>query len=390
MDFTNKPGPPPTNTIPAKNNWVYKYILKYCLIRAEERTLQSERCDDNIFDDVTSKELIKLEEEYDGALSHTSYDSHLNVIEKDKDIEKCIDQEDIKIEPNTSEYENLSSELSSYKIANSDISNSTSTESEKANSATTVKDNVSYKLFSIGPQSSEQNELMKNVIKEYKILVRTKTDGFQILPNNMQKLLILAPKLEYQADLGAEAVTLEEALKQWISLIFRPHTFLARVRISATKSEVLQIEQRTAMSINNEIKRLYNIKVEDSLTVLHNVIQSFSNLSPGRYIMRHTIRHGAFAIIYKEVESPGKNTFDLHTVYTEQCHTLANPPWIPLDKIVPTPMLKCFERMPAMFYPLIGKGTQYNKKYTKTNQVKTEKILVIQLYHKYSDFILPF
>lgn len=39
---------------------------------------------------------------------------------------------------------------------------------------------------------------------------------------------MLTPKLEYQADLGAEAVTLEESLKQWVSLIFRPHTSLAR------------------------------------------------------------------------------------------------------------------------------------------------------------------
>lgn len=43
-----------------------------------------------------------------------------------------------------------------------------------------MEDNVSYKLFAIGPQSLEQNELMKNVIKEYKMLVRTKTDGFEV------------------------------------------------------------------------------------------------------------------------------------------------------------------------------------------------------------------
>lgn len=77
------------------------------------------------------------------------------------------------------------------------------------------------------------------------------------------------------------------------------------VRISAETSEILQVEHRTAMSISNEIKRLYNVKVEDSLTILHNVVQSLINLSPGRYIMRHTVRNGSFAVIYKEVESPG-------------------------------------------------------------------------------------
>lgn len=77
------------------------------------------------------------------------------------------------------------------------------------------------------------------------------------------------------------------------------------VRISAKTSEILQIEYRTAMSINNEIKRLFNIKVEDSLIILHNVIQSLANLSPGHYIMRHTIRNGAFATVFKVVENPG-------------------------------------------------------------------------------------
>lgn len=39
---------------------------------------------------------------------------------------------------------------------------------------------VSYNLFTIGPLLSEQNELMKDVIKEYKMLVRTKTHGFEV------------------------------------------------------------------------------------------------------------------------------------------------------------------------------------------------------------------
>lgn len=47
------------------------------------------------------------------------------------------------------------------------------------------------------------------------------------------------------------------------------------------------------------------MKVEDTLIILHNVIQSLANLSPGRYILRHTIRNGAFAAVYKLAESSG-------------------------------------------------------------------------------------
>lgn len=59
------------------------------------------------------------------------------------------------------------------------------------------------------------------------------------------------------------------------------------------------------MSINNEIKRLYNIKVEDSLVILHNIVQSLLNLSPGHYIMKHTIKNGASVVLFKSAEGPG-------------------------------------------------------------------------------------
>ncbi|XP_076548410.1 uncharacterized protein LOC117610656 isoform X6 [Osmia lignaria lignaria] len=252
------------------------------------------------------------------------------------------------------------------------ISNSQDTQNKTFK--TNFKGNISYKLFTIGPQLSEQNGLMKNVAKEYRMLVRTKTDGFEILENKVQRLLMLTPKLEYQADLGAEAVTLEESLKQWVSLIFRPHTSLARVRISAKTSEILQVEHRTAMSINNEIKRLYNIKVDNSLTILHNIIQYLQNLAPGRYIMRHTVRNGAFATIYKEVENTGKNIFDLHTMYGEEFFNLPNTAWIPLDKTIPTPMHKFFERMPAMFSPLNNTNFTNNKKTPEVKQTNTRAV----------------
>lgn len=46
---------------------------------------------------------------------------------------------------------------------------------------------------------------------------------------------MLAPKMEHQLSFGAEAATLEEGLQQWVSLVFRPDTLLARgIIITAT------------------------------------------------------------------------------------------------------------------------------------------------------------
>ncbi|XP_076379234.1 uncharacterized protein LOC143259720 [Megalopta genalis] len=357
--YVDKPGPPSANTVPGKNNWVYKYILKYFLIPAQSSTTDNKESNDNditnedddMFGNLNSEEILKLEEENDSVISHTGDNVHLKLVRENENVEKSVIQ-DSEIKTNIPTVVNVCSGIATNDIKHPNTTNTATTQvKDEPTNSEVIKDNVSYKLFTIGPESSERNNLMKNVGQEYKMLVRTKTDGFEILSDNEQKLLVLAPKLEYQSDFGAESVTLGEATKQWVSLKFRPHTFLARVRISAGTSEVLQVEQRTAISINNEIKRLYNIKVEDSLAVLHNVIELLSGLSPGRYVMRHTIRQGPFAVLYKEADSTKNNTFDLHTIYNENFQTLPYPPWIPMDKIVPSPMHKVFGRMPAMFYP---------------------------------------
>lgn len=56
------------------------------------------------------------------------------------------------------------------------------------------------------------------------------------------------------------------------------------------------------MSLSNEIKRLYNVKAEDSLNILHNIIGKLSSLTPGQYIMQHVPQNGPFAYVYKQAE----------------------------------------------------------------------------------------
>ncbi|XP_076762937.1 uncharacterized protein LOC143430509 [Xylocopa sonorina] len=369
--YIDKAAPPVGSTIPEKNNLVYKYILKYFCINSIHSTFKSkEKYNDNIFGDFNSEEILKLEEKYEHTSAQVNNESCSTVPKKDDHIEDSSEPRNVKSDANSSGNSLNSNECLHTTPNSSDtsINNNKDTKNEKPQLA---KDNVSYKLFTIGPKLSEQNDLMKDVIKEYKILVRTKTDGYETLKNNTQRLLQLSPKLEHQGDLGAEVVTLEEALKQWISLTFRPHTFLARVRILAQTSEVLQIEHRTAISISNEVKRLYDIKVEDCLIILHNTIQIVANLSPGQYVIRHTVRNGAFATIFKAVESPGKNIFDMHSMYDEKFHTLQNHPWIPLDKTIATPMQKCFQRMPALFYPSNNNIIRRNQKYKKKKEPNT-------------------
>jgi len=52
--------------------------------------------------------------------------------------------------------------------------------SGKTNSKIDKQQNVSYNLFTIGPMESPKHERIKHGLKEYRILVRTKTDGIEV------------------------------------------------------------------------------------------------------------------------------------------------------------------------------------------------------------------
>nr|XP_050853419.1 little elongation complex subunit 2-like isoform X1 [Vespula vulgaris] len=364
--YIDKPPPPNCATIPQKNNWVFKYILKQSIF--QQKPTKSERSgnikvyDDDLFGNINSENYITLEDDYESKLNISNNTKDKTKFECENTDEKDTSMEHENDNVNTHNLEQTMSD-SQEQSDKEDYEDDNDTESCCTN-------NVSYNLFRIGPSSTEQNELMKNTIKEYKMLVRTKEDGYEELTPTLRQKLLLVPKLEHQLAFGAEALTLEEGLKQWISLIFRPDTYLARVRISAQSSEIIQIEKRTTISINNEIKRLYNIKAEDTLTLLHNVIQILSNVTPGCYIIRHISRNGAFATVYKETDTKGKNILDLHTIYGYvQFHTIPNTPWPMLDKLLVTPMHKHFKRMPLMFYPQKESNKRKFKQKTK-NKLK--------------------
>ncbi|EFN68808.1 NMDA receptor-regulated protein 2 [Camponotus floridanus] len=317
--YIDKRIPPNIATIPQQNTWVYKYILRHYFVDANN-------------------------EVFNEKMQHTKENKSENIT-----IHSDLGNMDLECSAEFNDYlkiyeEELYEPSDEQKSENSDDLTS-------GNETNNIKTNVMYKLFTIGPTESLNQELGKHDVKEYQMLVRTKTDGTEVLPNKTQHV-ILTPKMEHQLGLGAEAVTFEELSHQWASLIFRPGTILGRVRIEVDSSEIIQIEKHTTASLSNEMRRLYNTKIEDSLSILHNIIEGLSSLTPGQYIMRHVPQRGPFAYIYKQVEEPGKNVFDLHTVcQSAMLQTVPKTPWPLIDTMLTTPAIRQFKKMPAMFNP---------------------------------------
>lgn len=78
-----------------------------------------------------------------------------------------------------------SAEFNDYlKIYEEDLYSSEPHESsddlENGDSTNDTKTNVMYKLFTIGPTESLNHELEKHDVKEYQMLIRTKTDGIEV------------------------------------------------------------------------------------------------------------------------------------------------------------------------------------------------------------------
>ncbi|XP_012231570.1 uncharacterized protein [Linepithema humile] len=306
--YIDKKLPPLIATVPEKNTWVYKYILRYYFVDAKNKSLEN----------AEKYKLDKSAVHLDSDDSECSYSSinHL------KDYEKDL-----------------------Y------LSDTDESEFASENEVPETHKNVSYKVFTIEPaEFVDQHDQVTHAVKKYRMLVRTKTEGIEVSSDGKSLPLILAPKMEHQLGFGAEATTLEEGIHQWASLMFTPEASLARVRIEADTSEVIQIERHMTTSLSSEMKRLYNVKVEDSLSILHNIIEVLSFLTPGRYILKHVPQNGSFAYVYKNVEESGKNVLDLHAIYQDaKFQTASITPWPLIDNMMTTPAIKCFNKMPAMF-----------------------------------------
>ncbi|XP_012260230.2 little elongation complex subunit 2-like isoform X2 [Athalia rosae] len=405
--YIDKPLPPTAMTVPQKNAWIYKYILRSHLLHPHHHTSISltdespkKESEDELFGNLHSDSLMELEEMDNESLKRTvriteksstfseeysknhtngktdqvllepkgefedfAINNRLLSHEKSPDLQvndseeepmECVSFKDASLGANINRKTNDEKEKDHEAIKEAE--DSTAQSSAETNFAPSVfppaGSNVTYKIFSLGSAKDTSNEPLKTKIEEYKVLVRTRIDGIEKVGDDTWCPVMLVPKLEHQIALGAEAVSAEEAFKQWTTLAYRPNTSLLRVRISAKNAEFIQTERRSVISISNEIKRLYGLNPADSLGVLYNVVRGLKTLKSGNYLLRHTPSTGAFATIYQEAaDSFRKNVFDLHSVYENKgFETIPNPPWPPIDKAVITPYHKCFERVPATFH----------------------------------------
>jgi len=226
-----------------------------------------------------------------------------------------------------------------------------------------IHHNATYSIWNIKP-SSEQNVLLKTKTcvkdKEIKVLVRSKMDACERLPNNSTRPLIIRPKLEFQLEYGASIPSKSELITEWTDLFFRPYSHLYRVLLQPSTAEVVSIDGVSMQQINSEAMNHYEYKPHLRLGTLYTIYSILTAREPGSYLLHHTSKIGPFVELLKEdvdtIKMDKSDLFNLHGAYSEQnCRPVSSlkRPWFPIDVHYILPVHSAFKRMPGMFKPLL-------------------------------------
>jgi hypothetical protein len=195
------------------------------------------------------------------------------------------------------------------------------------------------------------NETMSKIFKNYKKHAGANNEiSLWRLEKNSQKLLIsisnnfyyindetrviLSIKFEYQTIFGAEQMSREELLNEWIQIKFSPpNTIIMRYRIHVKSMEILSVIKLKIEDIEKELKDIYNYDPLDSMDILFNLFNCIHNLPESRYIIQgqRNDKECNKLVIYKEVAENGKfitndEDFKITESFTRK--------WVPIDKIV--------------------------------------------------------
>ncbi|XP_069683679.1 little elongation complex subunit 2-like isoform X2 [Periplaneta americana] len=237
--------------------------------------------------------------------------------------------------------------------------------------------NVSYRLWKMHKHENQKEDLKDNFLKgdsnnrEIKIIVRNRVDGHQRQYKKIQRVYV-TPKMEYQTEYGAECLTQSELTRNWISLYFRPETHLLRVRVNASTSEVMMVDERSLQEIAQESIQQTGRPNSTVLGTMYNVLLGLVDLEPGHYLLSHTAKLGAFVNLRQSVKYGRFNLHDMYRIDVRAKPVLENSVWIPIDHNVVTPFHRIFNRIPGTFPPVryVGGKPVSKKKKKKKNKNK--------------------
>lgn len=231
----------------------------------------------------------------------------------------------------------------------------------------------------------KRNDVCDEVLSKVEFLVGDSSLSLLIscLPDAMDKesLVILSPKVEYQPEFGEEQMTQYELIREWIHLKFMKNTQVKRIRMRYSTYTILSVKDLTLNMVKAELNRLYQIKEEDLLSSLFQLLSMLKDFPPAIYLARHDPAKKERILIYqhhyqKSVASTNAH-LNLETLYADMnfnANCLDELQWTPIDVEGVTDIHLQSKVAPGLF-PFYGKNFRKQiKDFKRVSKPVTQKL----------------
>ncbi|XP_031621198.1 uncharacterized protein LOC116339454 isoform X2 [Contarinia nasturtii] len=146
----------------------------------------------------------------------------------------------------------------------------------------TLYENMTFTIFDVTGCDDSPEETGET----FKLLVPAKQAAFKNGENGEVIFFNYSPKIEYQAEYGAEVMTKEELIDEWCELFFKPNTITNRVRFDCKSGKVIDRQSFPLNVLENELNAKYGIETQQLLQKLWQALQTFVAFPVGDYLLQ--------------------------------------------------------------------------------------------------------
>jgi hypothetical protein len=115
--------------------------------------------------------------------------------------------------------------------------------------------------------------------------IKLRVDNLHTYFIDEQTIANISLKLECQTKFGAERMTKDELLREWLHQKLTTNSITLRYRVDIKSLEILSITKLNTEDIENELKEIYECNPNESLNILFNVINTILRLPANNTFM---------------------------------------------------------------------------------------------------------
>lgn len=232
--------------------------------------------------------------------------------------------------------------------------------------------NVTYNLWRLQSEQEESVQYQSHCTDGINLLIRSHVDGFeQDKDQGKKQPICLASKPDYQFEYGPSILSLSELTRQWAKLLIQPDTHLVRLRVNVGGGDLVKIEKRSILEVEEETRALYKMTLSDTLQSLRPIFTELKQLPVGQYLLAHSPQMGSTAELFRSSDEAEKIDWNLPKDYGNHPEVVdCDVQWPEIDPRIILPKHLQNQCMPCTFH--CPKGPAVKSKPRKPQQQQSE------------------